>query len=106
MAAISFKSVGHFFAVAFTAVVKGLKDVEGTETTVETATASIPGSATAVLVEKGAYAVLGEISSLLSVGGAAAASKLSDAGLDKAVVTQVQTLMAQVPEVVAIAKTL
>lgn len=104
--AITFKSVGHFFAVAYTAVVKGLEKVEGTETTVETATSSIPGSATAVLVEKGAYAVLGEISSLLAAGGAAAASKLADAGLDKAVVTQVQTLMTQVPELVVVAKTL
>ena len=115
--AISFNSIGHFFAKAFTAikndvpkvvsaVESGIVQVEGTESTVETVTSVIPGGSSVVPIEKAAYAVLGEIASLLSAGDAAAKAKLADAGLDSAVVEKVEAVLASVPNLVALAKAL
>lgn len=108
---ISFKNVGHFFATAWTAlkneepkVENALLKIESTEKTVETVSAV----AAPILVtpEKVAYAVLGELSALLSAGDAAAAKKLTDAGLDVNVVTTVQNLLKSAPQLVTVAKTL
>jgi len=110
-AMITFKSIGHFFATAWTAlqtdepkVESALTKVEKTEGTVE----MVSSAAAPVLVpiEKVAYAVLGEISALLASGDAAAAKKLSDAGLDVNVVTTVQNLLKTAPNLVTVAKAL
>ena len=104
--AITFKSVGHFFAKAFTVITGGIVKAESTEATVETVTAAIPGGAVAVPAEKVAYMVLGEVASILTAGGTAANQKLQNAGLDVSVVTAVEQLLATVPQIVAVAKTL
>jgi hypothetical protein len=103
---ITFKNVGHFFAKAYKAIVTELPKIEATKATVETVTAVIPGGAPALLVEDAAYAVLGAISAALSAGGAAAAQKLQDAGLDITAVQKAQALIASVPQLVTVAKSL
>jgi len=105
--AITFKSVGHFFATVYQKALADLGKVESTEKTVETVSANVPVyGPLAVTVEKAGYAVLGEISAVLTAGGAAAKAKLADAGLDSNVVATVEALMASVPQITAIAKTL
>lgn len=101
---ITFKSVGHFFAKVFRDVVVGVDDVEKTATVVEGISASVFPQA--VPFEKAAYAVLGEVSSLLTTGGEAATANLTNAGLDIAVINQVKSVLASVPHVVAIASKL
>lgn len=105
--AITFKSVGHFFATVYTAVKNGLTDVEKSEATVETVTASIPVFGPLVLtVEKAGYAVLGELSAVLNAGDAAVAAKLQDAGLDINVIQTVEAILKSIPDLAAVAKTL
>jgi hypothetical protein len=101
---ISFKSVGHFFAKAFKAVAKEIPLIEGTKTEVEAVTAVVDPQV--IPVENAAYALLGEISSLLTAGGEAAAAKLADAGLDVNVINQAKSVLASVPHLVAVAKAL
>ena len=104
--AISFKSVGHFFATAYKYVVSELPKIESTKATVETVTAAIPGGKAVVPLEDLGYAVLGEISALLNAGGEAAKAKLADAGMDIKVVSDVEALVATVPQIAALAKKL
>ena len=101
---ITFKSVGHFLAKAFTAVVKGVATVAKSEATVEAVTSVVDPAA--VPLERAAYALLGEIGSLLAKGDAAVLAKLADAGLDTAVIQQVQDALKSVPNLIALAKTL
>lgn len=101
---ITFKSVGHFFAKAFKAIVKELPIIEGTKTEVEAVTAAV--APTMVPVEDAAYALLGEVASLFNSAGDAAASKLQNAGLDVAVINQAKSVIASVPNLVALAKRL
>lgn len=111
--AISFKSVGHFFAKAFTAIKNdepkleaGLAKVEGTASVVETVSAALPGGALVVTAEKLAFACFGELSSILTTGDAAAKAKLGDAGMDVSVITEIEEFLKTVPQVVSIAKAL
>jgi len=104
--AFSFRSIGHFFATALQAVENELPKIEGTKATVEAVTNAIPGGAAVVPLEDIAYSLLGEIASVLTAGGAAAKAKLADAGLDVNVVTNVETVLAAVPQLVAVAKAL
>ena len=104
--AISFKSVGHFFATAYKYVVSELPQIEATKATVETVTAAIPGGKAVVPLEDLGYAVLGEISAILNAGGDAAKAKLADAGMDVAVVSDVEALVKSVPQIAARAKKL
>ena len=107
--AISFKSVGHFFAVVYTALKNDIPKVEATEGTVEAVTAVAAGPVygpLAVTVEKAAYAVLGELSAVLNAGGAAAAAKLANAGLDTNVIQTVQAVVAGMGNVATVAKAL
>lgn len=104
--AISFKSVGHFFATVFTAVVKEIPKIEGTATTVEMVTAATTFGPLALPIEKAGYAILGEVASVLNAGGAAASQKLSDAGLDITVIQTIEALLAGIPTLAAVAKTL
>jgi hypothetical protein len=101
---ITFKSVGHFFAKAFKAIVKELPLIENTKSEVEEVTSVVMPQA--VPVENAAYALLGEISSLLTAGGEAAAAKLTDAGLDVNVINQAKSVISSVPNLVALAKKL
>lgn len=121
---ISFKSAGHAFATFIKKVVtdapkiaadvqKDITEVEGTKTVVTVGTGSVlaavdPAAAgTAVGIEDAAYAVLGEVSALISAGGAAAEAKLLNAGLDQSVVTAAKNVAAsasQVGTLVAAAK--
>ena len=104
---ITFKSVGHFFATAYERVVAVLPKVEATETTVEAVTGNIPVyGPLALTIEKAGYAVLGELSAVLTAGGEAAKSKLADAGLDENVIATVEALVKSVPTLTALAKTL
>ena len=105
--AITYKSVGHFFAVAFTALKTDLPKVEATAPTVEAVTAVAAGPVygpQALTNEKAGYAALGELSAVLNAGGAAAAAKLADAGLDTNVIQTVQSLVAGVGNVATVAK--
>ena len=102
---ITFKSVGHFFATAFTALAKDIPKVEGTEATVEAVTAAA-GGAVAVPRESAASAVLGEGAAVITAGGSAASSKLADAGLDVAVIQKVEAVIANFPNIVTLAKAL
>lgn len=105
--AITFKSIGHFFATVYTAVKNELPKIEGTAQTVETVTASIPVfGPLALTVEKAGYAVLGELSAVLNAGGAAASAKLADAGLDINVIQTVEAIVASIPSLAAVAKAL
>ena len=107
---ITFKSVGHFFATAYEKVISELPKIEATEATVETVTAAATSGTTygplALTVEKAGYAVLGELSAVLTAGGSAAEAKLADAGLDANVISTVKALMAGSSQIVALAKTL
>jgi hypothetical protein len=105
--AITLKSVGHFFAKVYTAVVGELPKIEATATTVEAVTAKIPVyGPLAVTLEQAGYAVLGELSAALNAGGAAVEAKLADAGLDINVIDTVKDIVASVPTIAAVAKTL
>lgn len=101
---ITFKSIGHFFAKAFTAIKNDIPKAQATESTVEAVTASVAPQA--VPIEKAAYAVLGEIASILTGADAAAQAKLADAGLDVAVIQKVEDLIKQFPQIIALAKAL
>ena len=104
---IIFKSIGHFFARFFTAAVRELPRVIATAGTVEAVTASIPVyGPLAVSAEKLAYAVLGEISSVLNAAGEAGKAKLADAGLDINVIKSVEALVASFPEISKFVKSL
>lgn len=104
---ITFKSVGHFFATVYQKVVATLPKIEASEGTVEAVTAKVPVYGTIALpIEKLGYALLGEVSAVLNASGAAAKAKLADAGIDEAVISSVEALLASVPQVAAIAKTL
>ena len=102
--AITFKSVGHFFAKAFQAVAKDLPKVEASKTTVEAVTSAVDPSA--VPVEDAAYAVLGEVASAINAGGSAASAKLADAGLDVSVIQKVEALLKSLPGLASLAKAL
>ena len=103
--AITFKSVGHFFATSYEKVLSGLTKAEATEANVEKATSVVPVyGPLALTVEKAGYAVLGELSAVLNSGGAAAEAKLADAGLDSAVVATVKALLASIPDLAALVK--
>lgn len=106
--AITFKSVGHFFATVFQKALTIIPKIEATAATVETVTAAIPTyGPLAVPVEKAAYAVLGEIAAVLNAGGTAASTKLADAGLDINVIQTVEDLLKNgIPEFVALIKSL
>lgn len=105
--AITFKSVGHFFAKLYKAAVAEIPKIEATATTVETVTAAIPTyGPLGVTVEQAGYAVLGELSAVLNAGGAAVEAKLADAGLDINVISTVKAIVASVPGLAALAKTL
>jgi hypothetical protein len=102
-----FKNIGHFFATAFQKVLAVVPKLEATETTVEAVTAQVPVyGPLAVTVEKAGYAVLGELAAVLNAGGAAAQAKLNDAGLDINVIKTVQALLAGIPQLATLAKTL
>jgi len=92
--ALSFKSIGHFFAtVAQKVLAVGVK-IESSEQTVETVTAQVPVyGPLAVPVEKAAYAVLGEVMAVLAAGDAAAKQKLADAGLDINVIDTAEAVL-------------
>lgn len=101
---ITFKSIGHFFAKAYKAIVADLPKIEATKATVEGV--SEVADPALVPVEDAAYAVLGEISSALTAGGDAVAAKLQDAGLDINVINMVKSVLSGVPNLVAMAKKL
>lgn len=105
--AITFKSVGHFFATVYTALKNDLPKIEGTASVVETVTAAVPVfGPLALTVEKAGYAVLGELSAVLNAGDAAVVAKLQDAGLDINVIQTVEAIVASIPGLAAVAKSL
>lgn len=103
--AITFKSVGHFFAKAFQAVAKDIPLIEKTEVPVEAVTAAA-GASVAIPLESAAYAALGGIAAAITAGGEAATSKLADAGLDVGAVDAVKAVLAQFPNLASLAKAL
>lgn len=100
--AITLKSIGHGFAVAFTDifhVAKGAETViakiEGNpalQTAAEAVAGAIGGPAAAD-VTRVSFAILGEVGNVLASGDAAAKAKLLDAGLDTNVITLVEQLI-------------
>lgn len=89
-----FNNVAHWFATFFKAAAVDIPKVEATAGTVETLTKLVPVyGPLAATVEDAGYMVLGELASLLTAGGAAAASKLADAGLDTKVIQTVQAVV-------------
>lgn len=106
-AAITFRSIGHFFATFFEKAEGILVGLQGTATTVETVTAAVPVyGPLALSVEKTAYAVLGDVAAVVNTAEAAGKAKLTDAGLDVAVVATVEALVEALPQVAAMAKAL
>ncbi len=101
---ITFKSIGHFWASAFKAIVNALPKIEATKATVETVTGAVPGGAAIVPLEDAGYMVLGEIASIFTTGGDAAKAKLADAGMDVSVIQQIEAVVNQYPSLVALAK--
>lgn len=105
--AITFKSVGHFFATFWQKAEAVLPKIEATAPVVEVVSGAIPNIGLGlVTAERAAYAVLGEISALLSASDAAAKQKLADAGLDLNVLAAVEALLKEAPAIVALAKSL
>ena len=105
--AITFRSLGHFFATFFSKAETFLSMLQGTAGTVEAVTASVPVyGPLALTVEKSAYAVLGDVAAVLNAADAAGKSKLADAGLDTQVIATVEALVAALPQVAAMAKAL
>lgn len=103
---ITFKSVGHFFAKAFKAVVADTPKIEATKAVVETVTQAIPGGAAAVPLEDAGYMILGEVASILTAAGDAGSKKLADAGVDVGVIQQIENLVKQFPHLITLAKAL
>lgn len=98
-----FKSTGHFLATVFQKALKVIPVIEQTATTVETVTSAVPVyGPLALTVEKAAYAVLGEVASVLVTTDAAAKAKLSDSGLDINVISTVEALVKDIPQFVAL----
>ena len=104
--AITFRSVGHFFATFWQKAEGALAKAEGTAGVVEGVTAAVPGAGGAVTAERAAYAVLGEVSAILSGGAEAAKQKLANVGLDVSVIEMVEALLKSAPEIVAMAEAL
>ncbi len=106
-ASIVFHSIGHFFATVFAKAKVFLPALQATAGTVETVTAAVPVyGPLGLTVEKAAYAVLGEVASVVNAVDAAGKAKLADAGLDIQVIATVEALIAGVPEIAALAKAL
>jgi hypothetical protein len=104
---ITLKSVGHFFAKAYKAIVAEIPKVEATAPAVEAVSAKVPVyGPLAVTIEQAGYALLGEVSAVLNAGGAAVKAKLADAGLDVSVIDTVEAIVAGYPAIAAVAKTL
>jgi hypothetical protein len=111
----SFSSIGHAIAAGFQDVVKGEQavqkfiakiDTPGNEATVEALTALIPDyGAAGVVVERGVFAVAGEVAALLKDFDTASVEKLVNAGLDKTVITDFQTMLKGMPALFSGVKT-
>lgn len=107
----SFTSIGHAIASGFQDLVKGEQavqkflakiDTPANQAIVEGLTAIIPVyGAAGVAVERGVFAVAGEVAGVLKDFDAASVEKLVNAGLDKAVITDFQTLIKQTPSLFA-----
>jgi hypothetical protein len=107
----SFSSIGHAIATGLSDVVKGEQavqkflakiDTPANQATVEAITALIPNYGSAgVLVERGVFAVAGEVASLLKDFDAASVEKLVNAGLDKTVLTDFQNILKSTPSLFA-----
>lgn len=99
-----FKSTGHFLATVFQKALPTINKIEKTEGTVETVTAAVGGTygPLALTVEKAAYAVLGEVASVLVSSDAASKAKLADSGLDVNVISTVEALLKDIPQFVAL----
>ena len=116
--AITFKSLGHALAVfgkeakaVALKVEADLPKIEATKTEVEAVTdvaVAATGNAAAVpvanTIEDAAYAAIGELGSVLSTGGAAAESKLLDAGLDQGVINAIKAFIGGASQVVTLVK--
>lgn len=99
---ITLNSVGHAFANAWNEIHKFTLGAETVIAKVESnpalqgvatgLAASIGGPAAADITRTG-FAVLGELGSVLASGDAASKQHLLDAGLDQAVITQVEALI-------------
>lgn len=107
----SFSSIGHALAAGFQDVVKGEQavskflasiDTPQNQAIVEGLTAIVPvyGSA-GVTVERGVFAVAGEVANVLKDFDAASIEKLVNAGLDKTVITDFQNLIKSTPSLFA-----
>ena len=103
--AFSFNSIGHFFASKLDQLVKVNQGIEAfvakanlSSTKVEQLTALLPVvGVPAVQIERGVYAVAGEVAACLQKNDPALQAHLLDAGLDQQVVVDFQTLIAQLP---------
>ena len=109
--AFSFSSIGHALASGLSDIVKGEQavvkfiskiDTPANQAIVEGLTALIPDyGASGVAVERGVFAVAGEVAAVLSKFDEASAQKLIDAGLDKAVIDDFLALLKSVPTLFA-----
>lgn len=102
----TFNNVGHFFAKAFKAIVKEIPKIEATKPVVEGVTAAIPGGTAVLPIEDAAYAVLGAVAGALNAGEAAVEKKLLDAGLDQTAIDKAKSVIASLPHITALAKSL
>lgn len=111
----SFASIGHAFATGLSDVVKAGEAVGNfiakvttpanqAEVEALTALAPAPYNVVGVAVERGVFAVAGEVAGVIAKFEGAAAQKLADAGLDKGVIEDFEALIKSVPGLFAAAK--
>ena len=99
-----FKSVGHFFATFFSGVLKVADDAAKAAPVIEAVTTEIPVyGPLALTAEKTAFAVLGEVASLITKGTEAQKQSFKDAGLDAQVIAGVEAILEKNPNVTALA---
>lgn len=104
--AISWSSVGHFFASAFhdvqvvaKAVNAELAKVGGSEATVEALTSLV--SPEAAVVERLAFAALGEVAAIAQDANVAAGASGVNVTLDAQLIADVKALIAKFPSIIA-----
>lgn len=107
----SISSVGHALATGLSDAVKASKavtafiakiDTPGNEATVEALTALVPGyGADGVVIERGVFAIAGEVAGVLGKFDDASVEKLVNAGLDKSVIEDFVALLKSAPSLFA-----
>lgn len=101
--ATGFQTLAHDAELVAGVLVK----IHGTEPTVETLSALVPGYGPAIVgIERVSFAALGILASALHLGGEAAKQSLLNAGADQSAIQEFEAFIAAFPAVIAQAKQL